>query len=188
MKRTILMFLTLMTLFACTKKVADKVTETPIKQPVQETTPPVVTTTKAVTPKLNIPEGIRADLVVSIKRTPCFGKCPYYNVEIYETGTVVYEGFGYTKRMGKHEAYITEAGLAKIRAKANELGYLKLSNTYPIDTKVDVPDLPTTITYIRIGNDGKSIRNKFEAPKALIEFEKWLDAEIESLSFKEMKN
>ena len=63
---------------------------------------------------------------------------------------------------------------------------MALSNKYPKGDNM-IPDIPSTISYIRIENEGKMITNNFDAPKELIEFEIWLEKEIDALDWKEVK-
>ena len=50
-----------------------------------------------------------------------------------------------------------------------------------------VADLSSTISYIRIDNMGKIIFNNYDAPKELIDFQRWLEKTLDALDWKEIK-
>lgn len=189
MKNLFLATFSILLFFSCSKKAADKITQTssqPTPQPQMPQPKPVEVVTKG-DDKLNIPEGISPDLLVSLLRTPCFGSCPSYKLEIFKDGTVKYKGTGYVKRLGFFTAKADSDFIAQIQKKAESINYMKLNSKYPIGD-IEIADIPQTISYIRFGNDGKMINNNFDAPKELVAFERWLEKHIESLKWQEEKN
>ena len=158
----------------------------PTPVPAATTPKPAVVATKGGDEKPHIPEGINPDLLVSLKRTPCFGSCPAYSVEIFKDGRVKYNGVGYVKRLGNFTATASAAFIVDIQKRAESMNYMKLSDKYPLN-HVEIADLPTTISYIRIGNEGKMIANNFDAPKELVEFERWLEKQVEGLKWEAVK-
>ena len=187
MKNILFLSLTLLIFTACHKKISDKTTTA---QPISETkiveaTPSVSTTSKGIK-TLNIPEGVDSNLVISLQRTACFGQCPVYKVEIFKDGTVKYKGTAHIKKHGQHEATATMAFIKNILQKAAVINYMALSDKYPKGDNM-IADIPSTISYVRIDNEGKMITNNFDAPKELIEFERWLEKEIDGLEWKEVK-
>ncbi|MFH1321890.1 MAG: DUF6438 domain-containing protein, partial [Bacteroidota bacterium] len=89
-------------------------------------------------------EQQKDSLFASIKRTPCYGRCPTYSISIYKSGYVIYEGIRFVDRIGTYSTQISEKEIQKIIAKANETGYFDLNDVYDSP----VTDLPTTITYL----------------------------------------
>ena len=179
----LLLFLTTAT--ACSKKIVEQTTPTKVET---ETTPvpkPVSVETKAPvqTPKVTVPEGTDVNLVAKIKRTPCFGKCPVFTVELYNNGTVKYNGVAFVEKKGNFVAKANSELVQQIQSKALSIKYLSFENKYPI-APVAIADLPTTTTYVRIGDVGKQISNNFDAPRELIEFENWLEQEFNKLDWK----
>ena len=187
MKNILFLSLTLLIFTACHKKISDKTTTS---QPIAETkvveaTPSVNTTSKGIK-TTNIPEGVDSNLVISLQRTACFGQCPVYKVEIFKDGTVKYKGTAYIKKRGQHEAVATMSFIKSVQQKAVVINYMALSDKYPQGDNM-ITDIPSTISYIRIGEEGKMIINNFDAPKELIAFELWLEKEIDGLEWKEVK-
>ncbi len=187
MKNILFLSFTLLIFATCHKKISGKTTST---QPapdtkVVEATPSVNTTAKGIK-TINIPEGVDSNLVISLQRTACFGQCPVYKVEIFKDGTVRYKGTAFIKKRGQHEAVASIAFIKNIQQKAAVINYMALSDKYPEGDNM-ITNIPSTISYVRIDNDGKMIINNFDAPKELIEFEKWLEKEIDALEWKEVK-
>ena len=175
--------ITIVAFSACKKKVADKMTQT--ATPAKEVVSATVATAKGKG-KVNIPANVDSNLLVSFQRTACFGKCPAYKMEIFKDGKAKYQGFANIPRVGSHEAKVTSDVIKMIQKKALDVKYFELANQYPTNG-TDISDIPKAISYVRFGNDGKMIVDNFDAPKELIEFEKWLETLADSFVWKEMK-
>lgn len=119
---------------------------------------------------------------VGYKKTPCFGKCPVYEVNIYSDNTATWNGKRNVERLGWYEAKLTDTKVQDIKDKASELGYLDFYNEYPVEHKV--ADLPSTITTVRYGDMIKSVKNTIEGPEKLKEFETYLENIINRLDWK----
>ncbi len=119
----------------------------------------------------------------SIKRTPCYGRCPIYEVTIYKSGFVAYNGIRFVERLGQHRSRITQDQLKQIAAKAEEIGYFELNNNYDSP----VTDFPTTITVLNVaGKSRKEIKNRVGAPDSLKEYEKFLDELLNGLTWEKV--
>ena len=168
-------------------KISNKTTTTlPIEETKIVATKPSVETTAKGVQTIHIPEGVDSNLIVSLQKTACFGQCPVYKVEIFKDGTVKYKGTAHIKKRGQYEAIATMAFIKNIQQKAAVINYMSFSDKYPKGDNM-ITDIPSTISYIRIENEGKMITNNFDAPKELMEFEKWLEKEIDALQWKEVK-
>ncbi len=182
MKNTVLIILLLSTtIISCSKKNVDKTATVKIEKE------------KVVTPKKSdidskdeletpIPITPTVLLMAKINRTPCFGKCPVFTIELFDNGVVKYNGVAFVDKKGIFTAKVTPEFIARIQSKALSIKYLSLENKYPI-APVVIADLPTTTTYIRIGEEGKQITDNFDAPRDLIDFENWLVFQFEKLDW-----
>ena len=85
-------------------------------------------------------------------------------------------------RMGLYEAQLEGKIIKSIRDKAHEVGYFDFHPEYP--TKHKVADLPSTITYVRIGDTEKTVKNTHESPEKLLEFEAYIEAVINRIEWK----
>ena len=182
MKNTILfLFLLSTTLFACSKKNVDKTTASQIKKETSKTPSKTnVEHNNGFEPALPIIPAVR--LMAKIDRTPCFGKCPVFTIELFDDGTVKYNGVAFVDKQGTFTAKVTPEFIAKIQSKALSVNYLSFENKYPI-APVVIADLPTTTTFIRIGKEDKQITDNFDAPRDLIDFENWLVKQFETLNW-----
>lgn len=153
-------------LFACNTKTLNKTatTETPdIETPKEEKE-------QEEEPKA---EPSKPYVLASIKKTPCYGKCPVFEANFYNDGRAEYFGKMNVKKMGSYASRIDDSTLKSIRSKAGEVGYFDLYNTYPTG-EVKIADLPTTITSVRIGDMIKTVSNKYQGPEELKIFEDFL--------------
>ena len=131
-----------------------------IKKKVVETTPTTEFTYKPT------------DLVASIERTMCFGKCPAYKMEIYGDGKIVYEGLRDVENIGKYTAKTTTDKINELLAKAKEIGYMDFNDSY--ENKA-VTDLPSTTTVILLNGVSKQIYTRYDTPEKLRNFQKFFE-------------
>jgi len=130
-------------------------------------------------PTILIPENY---LMAALVKTECFGQCPVFEFQVFADGKANYHGKKYVKRYGKFVANIDEATILSIKEKANQLGIMNLGDTYPTN-KVMMNDLPMTITNFHNGYNLKVMRNNYDAPRALLEFERFLEKLIEEVEW-----
>ncbi len=182
MKNTILILSLLSaTFFSCSKKNVDKTTTVQIKKETINTPSKTnVEQNKGLEPALPIVPTVR--LLAKIDRTPCYGKCPVFTIELFDDGTVKYNGVAFVDKKGTFTAQVTPEFMAQIQSKALSVKYLSFENKYPI-APVVIADLPITTTFIRIGNEDKQITDNFDAPRDLIDFENWLVQQFEKLNW-----
>ncbi len=168
--------------FACTPKTGVKVV-TPAKS--SEPTQPVDTETLGSEKPKPTP-GIRPAFVsASVQKTPCYGKCPAFEIKFEATGVATYIGKKHVKRLGTWTATIGGKEYTTILEAAQKINYFNLSRTYPEDGKF-ITDLPFTITSLHFGSDKHKIRNNIDAPEDLISYENFLIELGESLKWTEV--
>jgi len=123
-----------------------------------------------------------AYMVAAFEKTACYGKCPVYQVKFYSDGKVTWYGRLYVERMGWHEARVESAILKSIHDKALEADFLDFESEYP--TEARIVDLPSTITYVRIGDMEKQVADTHDAPEKLKTFEAFLEGLINGLDWR----
>lgn len=128
------------------------------------TTEPVSTTTSSTLP-------VKESLLLSLERTPCFGKCPTYKYTILTTGKIIYNGSQNTKNIGSYTAQLNKSQLEEIK------NQLKIIDAFSLQDKYDakVTDIPSTILVININGKKKKIYDRHGAPEKLKQFEKFVD-------------
>ncbi len=87
-------------------------------------------------------------LFLNFQRTPCFGTCKAYRINLYRSGHATFEGVAHMEKEGMHRAVVGRDTMEMILAEARSMGFFDLKDEY--DSQVT--DLPSTI--IRIHADG----------------------------------
>ena len=171
--KTIYFFLfTILSLAACTPKVADKVAEQPIKNsPAQEQTSPQHF------------QPAKVYLVASIKTTPCYGQCPVYEAKLFSDGKAVWIGKKFTERMGTFTTKVSKEVVKDVLDNARDGGIFFLADSYPEKQSLFIPDLPNTIVSVSHGATPKVITHNHKAPNELIIFEQYLKELFENLDW-----
>jgi hypothetical protein len=121
--------------------------------------------------------------VIFLKKTPCFGKCPVFEIRIAGNGAAEWKGTKNVERLGNYTAQIPAAIMAEIMTEAESIGYFKFESQYPANGK-KIADFPLTITSIRFKNQEQIIENNFDAPPALQGFEQFLFQKLDQLDWK----
>lgn len=94
-------------------------------------------------------KGNPDSLFLYLERTPCFGACKAYRIEVFSSGFATFNGRGNMEKEGPHTGRVGADTLRFILAKAQELGFKDMQDKYD----AEVTDLPTT--YLRIAMNGK---------------------------------
>ena len=105
--------------------------------------------------------------IISLEKTACFGRCPVFNIVIYNNGECLYNGMKFVKKSGEYNLKINKQEINKILSQAKEIGFDNLKNEY----SEKITDLPTT--YIMINN--KKIKDYYGAPTELKDLEKLIE-------------
>ena len=180
----LILFSLVVFLFACSPKVQDKVVETK-KDPepvIKKDTIPLDSLIAWMGPPLPPPPPPPPHIVVSIQRTYCYGKCPEYTAEFYSDGQVLYKGQRNVERRGDWEAQVDTATYQKIIDRAIQINYFKLKKKYPSYGPI-MNDFPTTVTYVRDGENDVIIRNRHGSPVSLQRFERYIDTVLDALKW-----
>ena len=187
MKNLFFVALTCLLVIACAKKTSPASTQVAPPPPPLPTLGDAPPPPKPTTKSIGIPKDVDPNLVASLRRSPCFGKCPTFSYDLFADGKVAYSGYAHVERMGNFTTKVDEAFIKRIKDKALSIKFLALSDKYPIGD-IAISDVPTITTYVRIGNDGKKIANNYDAPKELTAFEEWLQIQFEGLKWEAAKN
>jgi hypothetical protein len=113
---------------------------------------------------------------ITLRRTPCQGPCPAYEVTVRGTGEVEYFGEAHVAKAGAHRWKISERRLQRLAAAFERARYSRLEDRYTNREFTDAPGCLTSISY----EDGssKSIDHYHgdpAAPDALTELEDEID-------------
>lgn len=111
-------------------------------------------------------------VLASIQRTSCFGKCPIYKATFFDNGEVLFVGKNFVDNIGTYTSLISEDEIKGIIQMAKDVNYFSLEDEYP----TPVVDFPKCITSVNVDGRKKSVLNGENAPRDLIGFERHLDA------------
>ena len=114
----------------------------------QKTTAPKAKTKKATRKAVAPPARPATGPVLTFERTPCFGTCPGYVMEVYADGRVAYEGRRAVPLMGKKELRLPAAAVADLLRQAKEARFDQFQERY----SQGATDLPSTIVGVRQPN------------------------------------
>jgi hypothetical protein len=117
------------------------------------------------------PASAPHELLASLERTACYGRCPAYVVSVYADGVVEFDGRQFTATQGLAKATLTADELAAVRRALDASGFASFKAAYA-DTRTS--DLPWAT--VQVGR--KSVRHYTgdeSAPPALTELERALD-------------
>lgn len=93
-------------------------------------------------------------VMASLERTPCFGRCPVYKVEVFSDGRLRWEGFRDVGTKGVAEAQLNEAQLGQVREAFAAAKYLDLAGNFACR---ETTDMPSAKTFYSDGKRSKSI-------------------------------
>jgi len=119
-------------------------------------------------PKVNFPDSLFA----SIERTPCFGRCPAYKLQIYKSGYTLYEGKHFVDNIGFFSTQTTKEEMDMLLKKAEAVNLYSLKDTYD----GPVTDLPSTTTVLNADKRKKITLARFNVPDELVEFQNYFDS------------
>lgn len=131
-----------------------------------EKTPDAQTVTEQPVKETKGPE-----LLLSLKRTPCFGRCPVYTVELFTDGRVHFVGDSNTKERGEREGTLSAEQMSKIAERFAASDFAKWKADYMNHQVTDMPGAVVTWK-------GKTIRHYHgdeSAPPELMTLETDLD-------------
>ncbi len=113
---------------------------------------------------------------ITLRRAPCCGPCPAYEVRVWGTGEVAYLGEAHVHSAGVHRWRISERRLQRLAEAFKKARYSRLEDSYTSREFTDAPGCVTSIEY----EDGsiKTVDHYHgdpSAPKALTELEDEID-------------
>lgn len=129
---------------------------------------------------LRTPEGLAAakanpQLVAELRKTPCYGDCPVFTIQIMTDGSLRYEGKKNTELIGKYTGTPKSDPFFKIGVMALKARFFNMSDFYPEDASMAPKDLPRTITTIDWRGRKKTVTHIGDGPAELLEIENYLE-------------
>ena len=183
MKHVSVLFLLISILISCTPKQAARLEETP-KQIEEVVVVEEVPRVEEVfeEPEVIVIEHEPVELIASIKKTPCFGKCPVFEIKLFSDGVVNYIGKKNVEKLGVYEANISTEEAKMLIDDISKLGYFSLEENYPNNGR-KIDDLPNTVTFVKNKTESHTITNNHQAPRNLNQIENLLLQKLEVLEY-----
>ena len=116
-------------------------------------------------------------LFASIRKGYCYGTCPVYVMNIYNSGYVKLEGKANIDKVGVFATKLSYEQMKAFVDFAVEMNYMGLDDVYD---NIHISDLPETNTSIVIGGERKSIKRRYGFPKSIVTFEKMFASLMET--------
>lgn len=126
-----------------------------------------------------------SQLVASMVRTTCYGKCPYYEIKFYANGMATYHGRQHVPYIGQYKANIGEKRVAELLERAIAIDYMALENKYP-QKGLGIIDFPVCITMVRLKQKEKVIYSRNDTPPKLVTYQSFLDELVENVEWEKL--
>ena len=130
---------------------------------------------------LNDPTTPNDTLFVNIERGACFGRCPIYKINVYQSGLVEYEAIKWNEEQGLFKGQLSEEKMKAIADRAKAIDYFSMEDEYDSSS---VTDLPATYSEVNAYGNKKRIKNRYMGPKELGDFEKFIELQFEDMIWK----
>jgi hypothetical protein len=117
-------------------------------------------------------------LLASIQRTACYGRCPMYKAVFLDNGEVEYVGKRFVDKVGTYSGLISAEKTQEIKDMAKEYEFFKLDSLYP----TPISDFPSCFTEVRLDGVSKKVVNRRNPPENLKSFERYLDGILKSVA------
>ncbi len=136
------------------------------------------------------PEQVKAlqpeypdSLILRLQRTPCFGQCPVYTLNVYSSGLAVLEGKRFFDHIGTFKGQFTPADFSQIMDAASDAGFFQMNHVYD----APVTDLPSTTLIIRTESAEHWTYNRMNSPDELRALETTVEEMIKGKAWEEQK-
>ena len=129
--------------------------------------------------KTPAPVPVAAGPVLTFERTPCFGTCPAYVMQVFADGRVAYDGRRGVPMLGPKELRLPTAAVANMLQMAKEAHFDQFQDRYSRGTT----DLPSTVIAVRQPNGQlKTVTVEEGAPANLTQFVTYLANQFDALA------
>lgn len=120
-------------------------------------------------------ESIPEDLIIRLKRTVCYGKCPAYMLTVKADGKVNFFGQDFTETKGQAESEISTDKIKRLIEAFEQAKFFELKDDYISENCAT--DNPTVRTTLFINDKIKKIEHDLgcKAPQELTDLEDKID-------------
>ena len=120
-----------------------------------------------------------SQLILKLKKTPCFGECPVFEFQLFNNQTAFYKGTIFVEKIGEFACTLSDEDFKELKNLIDSLKITQLNKEY-IDRQI--LDLPSTI----ISLEGKKIEyQQHLAPENLLSFTNNIELIMDNLKWEE---
>ncbi|HEX5624475.1 MAG TPA: DUF6438 domain-containing protein [Saprospiraceae bacterium] len=123
------------------------------------------------------------DTLLYYQRSACFGFCPTFSYTVYQNGMIKYDGIQHVEWIGTRYGLVTEDWWKLVQDEINKARFFELQSVYPVEKELYIPDLPNTIVIVKEYGMRKQVTDNHHAPKELKDFEIFLEAHFQKVTF-----
>lgn len=123
------------------------------------------------------------EAIIIMKKTPCYGDCPEYELMIFANRTVVIDAKQHLDIKGRYVSELSEERFEELINKFEESDFFAFKDEYTSN----MTDLPTTFVTFRTGGREKKIMDYHGAPEELKKLEKAVHELIVELEWEEVE-
>lgn len=123
-------------------------------------------------------------MLATINRTACYGRCPMYQAIFMDNGEVKYIGKRFVDNVGTYTTLLTEEEVKEIENQINTANYYSFDSIYP----TLITDFPSCITEVNLNGKYKRVLNRQNPPQALRAYEQFLDRLLENRDWKKVSD
>ena len=117
--------------------------------------------------------------LLKMRRTPCFGQCPYFEVSIFNDGSVEYEGFNFVEKIGFYNSKINIKKVALIEDYIRKVDFFSFDELY--DARVS--DLPSVIIEVNFKGINHKVKGRYNMPEKFKMLSKFIDNLVSEIEF-----
>ena len=122
-------------------------------------------------------------IVISMKKTMCYGQCPVYEVEIYNDLMAKYKGEKNVDNVGEFIATVPEERYNTLLEQFKNARFFEFKKEY----RAPVSDLPTTYLFFSYEGKSKKVMDYYGAPESLKALENLVAELVNELEWKKLK-
>lgn len=109
--------------------------------------------------------------VMELQKNPCFGKCPYYVLSIYEGRIAVFEGRAFVEKFGTHTKKLSRKTYKQLLKAFKAADFWSLQDEYESNI-VDAPKIRLEFTQ---NDKTKNVLGDINRPQVIKDLEKMMD-------------
>ncbi|MBL7941007.1 MAG: hypothetical protein JNL43_16740 [Flavobacteriales bacterium] len=110
--------------------------------------------------------GLADSLFFTLQKTPCFGSCKAYTINVYRSGYATFDGSANVEKIGKHQGYVGKDTLQVLLKSADDFGLYGMKDRYDSN----VTDLPSSIIRVVANGKDKKVIGRVGSPETFTRF------------------